>query len=641
MDWPTPQDYNEAIQAPAISFEDPDLRIGQAQTSELGFPRPITGAFASVYRIHSQNKDWAVRCFLRNVADQNIRYQTLSRYLPANGTPYTPGFQYMARGIRLGQNWYPILKMEWLDGKSLDQFVAEHISNPQTMRILAEKFRDLVLALNRNGLAHGDLQHGNILVVGNQLKLVDYDGMFAPELSGLRSTELGQPNYQHPLRSAEHFGPYLDNFSAWLIYCSLVSLSIDNSLWQKLAGGDECLLLKQADLTNPFRSYAFSTLEHHPAAQIQLMARILRTLLRHGPEEIPPITALITPQKDLPALPEPASLLSTRVQIGAWSNESAPERVRSFWPKLEYFEQAVKTPNMVFKDRELRRSQFTFESHSGRHSFVCHLKGVKHVAVKCFLRDIPDRETRYYEIRSILSSPARQYFVDFEFQREGIHNAQSRWFPVLKMDWVAGPTLDVFVLDKLKAGDRTAPAAVLFKFREMMQTLYNAGIAHGDISAKNIIVTLGGLKLVDYDNLFVKTLAGHQGCEFGEPIYQHPARNSTHYGLYLDNYPAWVIDNALTFLATYPDSFHWGWDYIVQLVRDDQLLYTDRITNQLVEPVMSWYVEPEIRRRAHLMQLLMQFPIEQIPPIIEDFSSNIVKREALLESINKAMGRPS
>jgi tRNA A-37 threonylcarbamoyl transferase component Bud32 len=637
--WPTPQDYNEAIQMPAFSFEDAELRTGQPDLSPLGLPRPITGAFASVYRVRCQSHDWAVRCFLRDVADQHKRYQILSRYLPANGTAYTAGFQYIPQGIKLPMGWFPILKMEWLEGKSLEQFVNEYIGNPQTMQLLAERFKQLVLALNRKGLAHGDLQHGNIIVVPTGIKLVDYDGMYVPDFRGNKATELGHPNYQHPLRSAEHFGAYLDNFSAWVIYSSLLMLSIDKGLWRQLVGGDECLLFRQTDFANPYRSYAFAVLEHHASPEIQHMARVLRSLLQCGPDGVPPLSQEVTPLKDMPTLPDPVSLLSTRVTSAEWTDSEAPERARNVWPKPEYFEQAVKTPNMVFKDRELRRSQNTFEHAVGKLGMVFHLKGQRQIAVKCFLRDVPDREIRYYELKKAATGAAKPYFIDFEYQREGITDGSGKWFPILKMDWISGPTLDVFVLERLKAGDKAAPDALLFKFRTMMRALMQSGIAHGDISAKNIIVTQAGLKLVDYDNIYIPALSGVQSSEFGDPLYQHPSRNLRHFGPYMDNYPAWVIDNTLSFLSCYPDSFHWGWDYIVQLVRDDQLLYFNQVTNQLVEPVLVWNITAEVKRRAKLMHMLMQFPLEQVPPIVDDFGSNLLKREALMQSINRVLGK--
>lgn len=536
--------------------------------------------------------------------------------------------------------WYPILKMEWIDGISLDQFVDRHIDNPDILNALADRFRILTLALIRNGLAHGDLQHGNILIVPNGIKMVDYDGMYAPEFKGSKANELGHANYQHPLRTADHFGPFLDNFSTWVIYTSLLSLAIDSSLWKQLNGGDECLLFRRADFANPYTSYTFSLLEYHRSPRIRHMAKTLRSLLRMRPEEIPSLSQQMAPYEDMPVLPEPALLAGTRMVVGKWSDADAPEAAKSEWPKIEYFQQAVQQPSNCFKDRELRRAQYTFESDFGRLGFVCHLKTTqRQIAVKCFLKDQADREIRYYEVkRTILTGPAKQYFVDFEYQRDGIHS-RGTWYPILKMEWITGSTLDKYVLDKLAAGDKQAVDSVLYKFRTMMRTLYQAGIAHGDIEPRNIIVTLAGLKLVDYDNIYVPSLAGLQSSEFGEPLYQHPSRSLRNFGPYLDHYPAWIIDNALSFLCVYPNTFHWGWDYIVQLTRTDELYYANSITNKGVEPIVTLPVVPEIRKRAHLMYMLQQFPVEQVPPIVDDFGSNLLKREALMSSINRVLQR--
>jgi hypothetical protein len=46
MAWPLSQDYNEAIQNPASSFADPELRAGEAATNALGMPMPSSGNFA-------------------------------------------------------------------------------------------------------------------------------------------------------------------------------------------------------------------------------------------------------------------------------------------------------------------------------------------------------------------------------------------------------------------------------------------------------------------------------------------------------------------------------------------------------------------------------------------------------------------
>jgi predicted unusual protein kinase regulating ubiquinone biosynthesis (AarF/ABC1/UbiB family) len=111
--------------------------------------------------------------------------------------------------------------MEWVDGLTLDQYIYENLENPTKLDALASQFSKMMYEMRAAGIAHGDLQHGNIIIVDEEIRLVDYDGMFVPALDGLTSNELGHNNYQHPTRSAEHFGDYLDNFSAWTILTSI------------------------------------------------------------------------------------------------------------------------------------------------------------------------------------------------------------------------------------------------------------------------------------------------------------------------------------------------------------------------------------------------------------------------------------
>jgi len=46
--WPSPQDYNEAVQNPHITLTDAELKLGQPELSELGLPRPRSGNFATI-----------------------------------------------------------------------------------------------------------------------------------------------------------------------------------------------------------------------------------------------------------------------------------------------------------------------------------------------------------------------------------------------------------------------------------------------------------------------------------------------------------------------------------------------------------------------------------------------------------------
>jgi aminoglycoside phosphotransferase (APT) family kinase protein len=231
MSWPTPQDYNEAVQNPRLAFTDPDLRVGQPELNALQLPRPISGNFACVYKIQSGSQRWAARCFISRVTDLQCRYEAISEYLAKVNLPYTVPFSYASTGIKLQGQSYPLLKMQWVQGESLSTFVGRAVSYPDTLLSLAKVWSKMMADLKAVNIAHGDLQHGNILIVGDQLRLIDYDGMFVPALAGKQSNELGHRNYQLPSRSSWDYGSYLDNFSAWVIYVSLVALAVHPELW--------------------------------------------------------------------------------------------------------------------------------------------------------------------------------------------------------------------------------------------------------------------------------------------------------------------------------------------------------------------------------------------------------------------------
>lgn len=287
--WPTPQDYNEAVQSGG-NFSDPDLSAAEVEINALGLPRVITGAFASVYKFRCGKRDFAVRCFLRNFADQEQRYARISDFVTHDTLPYTVGFEYLNDGLLVSGHRYPILKMEWVDGLTMNEFIAEQHQNSQSIDQLMMRFCEMVDALRGDGIAHGDLQHANIMVLpSGELRLVDYDGMFVPSLGGMQSHELGHPNYQHPSRDANSFGPTLDNFSAWLIYTSLLAIREDHRLWTKLQGGDDCLLFRRSDLEKPESSRAFALLERHSNRQLREHSRFLRSLLHLDISSIPPL----------------------------------------------------------------------------------------------------------------------------------------------------------------------------------------------------------------------------------------------------------------------------------------------------------------------------------------------------------------
>src|SRR5438128_635398 len=131
MPWPLSQDYNEAIQNPGSSFADPELRGGRAVTNALGIPLPRSGNFADVYQfIGASGATWAVKCFTREVSGLQERYCEINKCLFHAKLPFTIDFDYLGRGMRIGGQCYPVLKMQWVEGFLLNEFVRNNLDKP-------------------------------------------------------------------------------------------------------------------------------------------------------------------------------------------------------------------------------------------------------------------------------------------------------------------------------------------------------------------------------------------------------------------------------------------------------------------------------------------------------------------------------
>jgi len=287
---PTLQEYQEAIQRPDLCFSDSDLKKSKPVPGVFGLPKVISGGFAGVFQVKRGKKSYAARCFLRDVKDIEKRYRVIHDFLKRKRIPYFVKFEYIDQGILVKGKWHPILKMEWLEGQTLGEYVEKNRKNSQTMEDMAEKFKKMVKELKMRGISHCDLHDQNIMVVGNELKIIDYDAMFVPGLEGFQSSEVGHINYQHPERRLSDFGPHIDNFSEWVIYISLNALSRRPEIWEEVKGGDQCLLFRSNDFSDLESSKAFNSIDEITDDNLKLLVDTFKdAIYTYNLEDIPSI----------------------------------------------------------------------------------------------------------------------------------------------------------------------------------------------------------------------------------------------------------------------------------------------------------------------------------------------------------------
>jgi hypothetical protein len=323
--WPSARDFMEAVQSPGSCFFRDDLRESQPAVDRLGMPLVATGQFAYVFKLRQPGgRVTAVRCFRSFLADRHERYRRISARVAARPVPCLANFQYDPEGILVNSRTYPTLMLEWVEGQTLDVFIEQALSSPETMRSLADQWLRLVTVLRDAEVAHGDLQHGNILVDSLGLRLVDPDGMFVPSLSGWESSELGHRHYQHPLRDTHFFGPCLDNFSALVIYLSLISIADKPSLWSRYH--DENLLFKASDFKDPSGSELFEETRAISPEHWRL-TETLEQACKSDPAGVPNLTDLVSPRSRLPWWMLAPASLDDKVRSREASGDSAAPAV--------------------------------------------------------------------------------------------------------------------------------------------------------------------------------------------------------------------------------------------------------------------------------------------------------------------------
>ena len=275
--YPAAGDYYKAVQAPARVFTVPKLQAAEFVWDSLG-PTLARGSSAVVFQASVEGQPQALRCYIRNDASSRDRYSALDAYLAANDlSPYVSGTTWLDGAIQVNRATWPVLTMDWIDGRTLNEYVDFLVasSNAAALTTLAAKWRALVGLLQSSEFAHGDLQHGNVMVdQDGRLRLVDFDGVWIPQLAGQSPpTEFGHPNYQHPLRHV--WSRWLDTFSALVIYLSLVALGKDPALWLALYNSKNLLFAKN-DFFPPFKTEAWKQLAAMGDTQVDELVRRLQ-----------------------------------------------------------------------------------------------------------------------------------------------------------------------------------------------------------------------------------------------------------------------------------------------------------------------------------------------------------------------------
>ena len=176
-----------------------------------------------------------------------------------------------------------------------------------------------------------------------------------------------------------------------------------------------------------------------------------------------------------------------------------------------------------------------------------------HIALKCFLRDVPDRARRLRLIGEWIADNPSPYLLPMTYHTNELWvdcaHSDREEFDVVMMPWVEGVTLGEYVEEILLA-TFNRPASLSFQFDKMAYWLLESSFSHGDLKPDNILVDeRKNLKLIDYDGAYVPTLKFDDAMENGTPPYQHPNRDISYFDRHIDDFSILTLSLELHALA--------------------------------------------------------------------------------------------
>ncbi|MEI3021818.1 MAG: leucine-rich repeat protein [Prevotellaceae bacterium] len=265
MQYPLISEYVRAIQDASNNLD--ELAHLVPVLDDHGEPYRSSGAFAVVFKMKDEQtgKCYALKCFTEEQEGRAEAYRQIADELEFVDSSYITSVKYLDKEIFVDssceEDEFPVLLMDWIDGETMESYIAENYQDNYAMAMLCYRFCKMAEWLRSQPFAHGDIKPDNIMVrPDGNLTLVDYDGMFVPAMKGQKSPTIGTKDFSHPLRTVDDFDETIDDFALTSIALSLKAISMNSTLLDTYGVSDR-LLFSENDYRNPSNSKAISALQ--------------------------------------------------------------------------------------------------------------------------------------------------------------------------------------------------------------------------------------------------------------------------------------------------------------------------------------------------------------------------------------------
>ena len=265
MQYPLISEYVRAIQDASNNLD--KLAHLVPVLDDHGEPYRSSGAFAVVFKMKDEQtgKYYALKCFTEEQKGRAESYRQIADELEFVDSSYITSVKYLDKEIFVDssceEDEFPVLLMDWIDGETMENYIAENYQDNYAMAMLCYRFCKMAAWLRSQPFAHGDIKPDNIMVrPDGSLTLIDYDGMFVSAMKGQKSPTIGTKDFSHPLRTVDDFDETIDDFALASIALSLKAISMNSKLLDTYGASDR-LLFSESDYRTPSSSKAISALQ--------------------------------------------------------------------------------------------------------------------------------------------------------------------------------------------------------------------------------------------------------------------------------------------------------------------------------------------------------------------------------------------
>ena len=331
MQYPLISEYVRAIQDASNNLD--ELAHLVPVQDDHGEPYRSSGAFAVVFKMQDEQtgKCYALKCFTEEQEGRAESYRQIADELEFVDSPYLTSVKYLEKEIFVDssceEDEFPVLLMDWIDGETMENYIAENYQDNYAMAMLCYRFCKMAAWLRSQPFAHGDIKPDNIIVrPDGNLTLVDYDGMFVPAMKGQKSPTIGTKDFSHPLRTVDDFDETIDDFALASIALSLKAISLKPSLLDEYGAADR-LLFSAEDYNELCKINLWKKLSRLKNAELKKLQTCLRLAKNRKKYDNLLISCVKEPTKD--ATLEEVGFLKAREIFAVCSNRQKQEYLTS------------------------------------------------------------------------------------------------------------------------------------------------------------------------------------------------------------------------------------------------------------------------------------------------------------------------